>query len=302
MTSSSCETVVNVAEDIAVSVVVPTFNQASRLELTLSSLLYQNPPQGGWEVVVVDDGSADNTPLILESFIGRLPLRLHRQPNCGRSAARNAGAAIALGRVLVFCDSDRVCAPSFVSAHAEAAADGHDMLVSLGEVREVYVSDVDGRRAELIGDIEAGCPWLAGRSRRPRFVAELHRHLIGPDGLAESSLAWLCFLSGNVSLSRGAFERAGGFDEDFVQWGFEHFELGYRLAGLGATFQHRPHAINYHLAHRREQGFYESGIVASTALLRRKHRELPVDALAELARGEMTLTDFRAATCPMECP
>jgi GT2 family glycosyltransferase len=110
----------------------------------------------------------------------------------------------------------------------------------------------------------------------------------------------LCFLSGNVSLPRELFEQAGGFDEDFVRWGFEHFEFGYRLARLGAMFRYQPSATNYHLAHRRDSGFYESGIAASTALLRRKHPELPVDALVGVVRGETSLIDFCAAANSME--
>lgn len=288
------------ASDLEASVVLPTFNQASRLALTLSSLRYQRLPQGGWEAIVIDDGSTDDTAAVLNTFAERLPLRVLRQGNAGRSAARNAGAAIAVGRTLVFCDSDRVCDPSFVSAHADAGANGDAALVNLGEVREAYVADLDRRRAELLSDIGAGCAWLARRSRRPHFVAEVYRHLLAPDGIADSAFAWLCFLSGNVSLPRALFDQAGGFDEDFVEWGFEHFELGYRLAGLGTTFRHCPDAVNYHLAHRREPGYYESGIAASAALLRRKHPRLPVDALVGLARGETSLAAFRAAAEPLE--
>lgn len=284
------------ASGLAVSVVMPTFNQASRLALTLSSLQHQRPPRAGWEVIVVDDGSTDDTTAVLDSFAAeRLPLRVLRQRNAGRSAARNAGGAIAAGRTLVFCDSDRVCDPSFVAAHADAATNGDAALVNLGEVREAYVADLDGRRAELLSDIGTGCAWLARRSRRPHFVAEVYRHLLASDDIADSAFAWLCFLSGNVSLSHALFDEVGGFDEDFVEWGFEHFELGYRLAGLGAVFRHRPGAVNYHLAHRREPGFYESGIAASATLLRRKHPRLPVEALLGLARGVSSLAAFRAA-------
>lgn len=288
------------ASDIAISVVMPTFNQATRLGLTLSSLLCQRPPQGGWEVIVADDGSTDDTASVLDAFVGQLPLRALRQRNAGRAAARNAAATIAVGRTLVFCDSDRVCGPSFVALHGDAAAHSAAVRVNLGEVREAYVADVDGGRAELLEDIGAGCARLARRSRRPHFVAEIYRHLFTQDGTAHSAFAWLCFLSGNVSLARSLFEQAGGFDEDFVEWGFEHFELGYRLAGLGAEFWHCPDAVNYHLAHRREPGFYERGIAASAALLRCKHPQLPVDALVNLVRGEISLDAFLAPADPLE--
>jgi glycosyltransferase involved in cell wall biosynthesis len=295
-----------------ISLVMPTYNQASRLEFTLASLRWQAAPDESWELIVVDDGSTDDTSAVLDGFTGLLPLTVIRQRHAGRAAARNTGAAAASGAILVFCDGDRVCARWFLAAHMGALhksalhtdpanPDGAGPIV-LGEVREVYIGDLVGRREGLFADIAAGCDWLARRSRRPQFVAELHRQVFAPDGTAEQTLAWLCFLSGNVSLPRTLFEQAGGFDEDFVEWGFEHFELGYRLIGLGAVVRYQPDAVSYHLAHRREPAFYESGIAASATLMRRKRSGIPVDALVDLAKGEISLAEFRAALALQEVP
>lgn len=249
--------------------------------------------------MVVDDGSTDDTAAVIERFEPLLPLRAVRQRNAGRAAARNAGAEVARGGFLIFCDGDRVCDPGFVADHTAALTaggrGGDPLTVNLGEIREVYISDLEVRHQELADDIRSGCEWFRCRSRRPQFVAELHRCLIGTDGAINSPFAWLCFLSGNVSLHRDLFGKTGGFDEDFVEWGFEHFELGYRLVGAGAAVQYRPAAANYHIAHRRPPGFYEAGIAASAELLRRKHPSLPIDVLVKVATQRASLSDLIGA-------
>ncbi len=86
-----------------VSVVVATYNGAHTLRDCLNSLERIRYPS--YEVIVVDDGSTDETPEILETFSG---LRMVRQPNRGLSAARNAGIEAATGEIVAFTDSDCV--------------------------------------------------------------------------------------------------------------------------------------------------------------------------------------------------
>jgi glycosyltransferase involved in cell wall biosynthesis len=292
--SSSSEPVGTDSHRPALSVVLPTFNQSVRLELTLASLVHQSPAVDDCEVIVVDDGSTDETPAVISRYRALLPLKAANQPNSGRSAARNAGARLATGRTIVFCDGDRVCCPSFLEAHRQAATGFGDDYVAVGEIREAYVTDLRERSTEIAADITSGCARLSRRSRRPYFFAELHKHVVGDGSTIRSPVRWLCFLSGNVSMPRSRFVEAGGFDEDFVQWGFEHFELGYRLAVDGVEFRYIPEAVNYHLAHRRAPDEYSSGIEASAKLLRRKHRRFPTDALVALTQGDLALEAFCA--------
>ncbi|CAB4882203.1 unannotated protein [freshwater metagenome] len=104
----------------AVSVVVAAHGRPEGLDRLLAALARCAAPPGGFEVVVVDDGSAP--PLSPEPPAG-LDLRLMRQANRGPSAARNAGAAAARGALLAFTDDD--CAPEpgwLVQLTAAAAA------------------------------------------------------------------------------------------------------------------------------------------------------------------------------------
>lgn len=100
--------------DVIVSVVVPTFNGARYLAETLRAVLAQT--QIGVELVVVDDGSSDNT---LEVVRATAPTaRVLSQGNAGVSAARNRGLAEARGRYVIFLDQDDIWHPEMLSLQA----------------------------------------------------------------------------------------------------------------------------------------------------------------------------------------
>jgi glycosyltransferase involved in cell wall biosynthesis len=85
-----------------VSVVIPTYNRAARVQRAIDSVLAQTV--GDVEVIVVDDGSTDETPRVLAGYGPRI--RALRQANLGVSAARNAGIAHARGHWIALLDSD----------------------------------------------------------------------------------------------------------------------------------------------------------------------------------------------------
>lgn len=87
-----------------VSVVVPAFNLARYLPSALESALSQSDPGGPVEVIVVDDGSADETPTVLEGFADRV--RSVRQENAGLVAAVNTGIGLARGEFIALLDAD----------------------------------------------------------------------------------------------------------------------------------------------------------------------------------------------------
>jgi glycosyltransferase involved in cell wall biosynthesis len=86
-----------------ISVVIPLYNKATSISSTLECVLNQNFTD--WEVVVVDDGSTDDSANIVSSM-GDSRIRLIRQPNAGVSAARNRGAIEAEGEFIAFLDAD----------------------------------------------------------------------------------------------------------------------------------------------------------------------------------------------------
>lgn len=88
-----------------VSVVVPTYNYARLLPRALDSVLCQLDDRS--ELIVVDDGSTDDTPQVIDDYVRRWPrLRATRQVNAGAAAARNHGIRLARGEYLLLLDAD----------------------------------------------------------------------------------------------------------------------------------------------------------------------------------------------------
>ncbi|MGD8569677.1 MAG: glycosyltransferase family A protein [Gammaproteobacteria bacterium] len=100
-----------------ISVVIPTFNRAGLLETALKSVFAQSLPPH--EVIVVDDGSSDDTHDQVMATFGA-GVRYHRQPNRGVSAARNAGIQQATGSWIAFLDSDDAWLPNKLQQQVEA--------------------------------------------------------------------------------------------------------------------------------------------------------------------------------------
>ena len=182
---------------IDASVIVPTYNQAGSLRHCLASLLAQTVPADRYEILVIDDGSTDRTSEVVAGFARAV--RIVRLPaNRGRSAARNTGIRDARGDRLVFIDSDVVVRRDFLEWHLRTHRDHGPGIVSRGPVVPVDSLEHVGER------------------RVPRWA---------------SSPAYLD--TANAALERSAVINAGMFDEAFPGYGWEDFELGFRLRRNG---------------------------------------------------------------------
>ena len=108
-----------------ISVVIPTRNRAHLLADALGSLLRQDYSTERYEIVVVDDGSTDETPLIVEELAAdsRQPrVRLFRQPPKNQNAARNRGLSEAKGDLIAFFDDDEFAPKEWLSSLVQGAA------------------------------------------------------------------------------------------------------------------------------------------------------------------------------------
>ena len=193
---------------VEASVVIATRNRAGRLRECLARLSDQTA-RGRFDVVVVDNGSTDETPAVAAAAaLDNAVRRIHvAEPNRGK--ARNAGIASSAGAVVIFCDDDTLASAGFVDAHLRARA-GHSRAVVTGPI--VNVAD-------------------AG-------------HLINP-GPQHYSRAFLCTC--NASALRADLDAVGGFDERYDLYGWEDTDLGVRLRGSGVTRVWSWDAYLYHV-------------------------------------------------------
>jgi len=101
------------------SVVLCTYNRAELLRRTLDSLCRQSLDKSLFEIVVIDDGSTDDTRQVVQAYESLLPLRYSRQRNAGLGSARNHGVFLAQGKILVFHDDDDLAGPRLLEEHLE---------------------------------------------------------------------------------------------------------------------------------------------------------------------------------------
>lgn len=116
------------------SAIIPVYNGSRYLATTLDSVLAQTHPLH--EIIVIDDGSTDDSPAILRSYGDRL--RVTRQENQGVAAARNAGLRQASGDVITFIDQDDLWPPRRTEALIGALRSNPGALVAIGQVEVLY--------------------------------------------------------------------------------------------------------------------------------------------------------------------
>ncbi len=258
---------------IEASVIMPAFNQAERLALTLAGFGAQTAPAARFELVIVDDGSTDDVRSVVEAARLECRTRLIRQENAGRSRARNRGLREAVGRVVIFNDSDAVPCREFVELHCRA----HDTRdrIAVGSRHESITfwtpAMLDGggldRLPVATRESETYRERLAAARRGERVLfataedVRTHPEVLealrirGPHLATAtfwgSPLAWIFFVTRNVSVPRALLDRVGHFDESFVGWGYEDTDLGYRLGQAGGRFINLDAAANYHQHHER---------------------------------------------------
>jgi glycosyltransferase involved in cell wall biosynthesis len=182
-----------------VSAIVPTFNRAGLVRQTVAAILSQTSRPD--EVIVIDDGSTDETPSVLASFGSAITAR--RTPNGGTVRARLAGLALARHERIAFCDHDDLWRPDHVARHLalHEAVPGMDM--SFSDFRLLREAGPDARTK--FDHAPAGF-WERHAARR---LPE--GWVIGP-GYLEESFRFTPIFPSALMLTKTLLARAGGLD------------------------------------------------------------------------------------------
>jgi GT2 family glycosyltransferase len=200
---------------LAASVIVPTFNRPAALARTLRGVRAMDVPADEVEVVVVDSGTEDSDNARLATEYGAV---YARRANDGVSAARNHGASLASGELLLFVDDDIVVAPSNLREH-QAIHMTHDCCLVSGhwefdpELRRKLEQSPLGRYRLAYEDLYNRPAGVHSRES----AGQVH-----PRTLAAS----------NLSIKTDAFWSLDGFDERFPV-GAEDQDLSWRAAKAG---------------------------------------------------------------------
>ncbi|HEY9005076.1 glycosyltransferase family 2 protein [Ohtaekwangia sp.] len=194
-----------------VSVIIATYNGAGKLPYLLESLASQTLRE--FELIVVIDGSTDNSKEVIESYRSRLMhLKVIVQKNAGRSKVRNRGVHEATGSILIFYDDDMVLPPDSVARHVSFHQNNRMPLLLCGNQKEfISAASTDIQRYKAF----ISNKWLARYN----------------DAFASITFENLFFSAANSSAKREAFERLHGFDERLTD--AEDYDLAYRALEQG---------------------------------------------------------------------
>lgn len=124
--------------DFDVSVLIATRNRSHLLRQTLEHLVTQNTGNLLWEVIVIDNGSDDDTPDVLEMMKDRLPLVTLSETTPGKNRALNRGLDVARGRLYVFTDNDTLPAPQWLAEMHAAACRWPDATIFAGRIEPSF--------------------------------------------------------------------------------------------------------------------------------------------------------------------
>lgn len=224
---------------IDISVIVPTCNRSGSLRIALDSILAQQLDAGGFEVIVVDNGSTDDTRAVTERLQPVFPaLRYLHEPEPGLHVGRHAGLRASRSELLVYVDDDIRALPGWLQAVKQVMADP-EVAIAGGRVLPEWLTEppawvrrmweeprADGRMLEQLSIIDLGA---APREVPPAFI-----------------------FGCNFAVRRSVLRAAGGFHPD----GFPQQLIRFRgdgeswvsayVAGQGLKAFYHPGASVYH--------------------------------------------------------
>lgn len=210
------------------SIVIPTYNRAAILRKVLAAYAEQTVRDEILEILVVDDGSTDETSQIVPQLakVSAIPIRYLPQGNSGQATARNHGIREAKGEIVLFGDDDVIPTPCMVAEHLSWHLRYPDSSVAV--VGPLYWSP------ELHPTPLMKWWGLNGIRFDPAHMK--------PGG----AVSWAAGPFWNTSVKLGFLKENGVFDERFRAYGFEDSELTYRLEKKGYQALYNPDAVGHH--------------------------------------------------------
>ncbi len=189
-----------------------TYNRAPLLSRVLDACFEQTVPSDAYEVVLVDDGSRDETPRVIEEARRRATcaFTVVSQRNAGLARARNAGLARAAGERIIFIDDDVLPIPAFVAEHLRSHRRSPEAIV-----RGAVINTESFDRLPT--------PTWSVRNYSGNY-----------------------FWTSNVSAPLATLRRIGAFSEAFREYGWEDIELGLRLRAAGVRGLFNRYAVAFH--------------------------------------------------------
>lgn len=206
-----------------ISVIIPVYNAARTLEQCLQCLLNQTLPQNDYEVIVVDNGSTDNTRKIIIAFRDKFAsFTLVNEANPGPSSARNAGALMAKGNLFSFIDADCYASENWLVSMQNA------FLAKSGKVGAI------GGEIKVFNRDDTIYQYYERRK-----ILDQQKFIFKP-----SKFSFPFCATANLSVRREVFYLLNGFDTQLISG--EDADFCWRMQWLGWQLDFESHAWVYH--------------------------------------------------------
>lgn len=211
------------------SVIIPTYNRKDVLVKCLQALFRQTCPTEKFEIIIVNDGSKDDTKNVVGKLMADAPVKIHycEQSNRGPAAARNMGIKKASGEIVLLIGDDMIANENLLQEHISwhiRFPEEHAAILG-------YVTwSPEIKVTPFMRWLENGGPQFAYNQIKSETVDNY-------------GFFWTC----NISLKRKFMLNKGLFDEEFPYAAYEDTDLGYRLTLEGLKIKYNRSAAAYHL-------------------------------------------------------
>lgn len=241
------------------TIVIPTYNRSKHLKKCLERLQQQTLAQEAYEVIVVNDGSTDDTESMLNEMTLFWPsLRAIHQENAGQGNARNKAMPFVQGQIVMFIGDDIYATEDFLEQHVNFHKENPEKEFACLGLTEWEPSKKTNHYMNWLTD---GGPQFAYHKLKPQQEASF----------------WF-FYTSNISLKTDLIQKQA-FDPDFKGYGWEDIELGYRLEkeeGLKLIYNEKALAYHDHFMEEQDLKKRMRKVGSSSQIFQKKHPELKV--------------------------
>ncbi|MDG4656626.1 glycosyltransferase family 2 protein [Ectobacillus antri] len=301
---------------IEVSIVMNSYNKYPQCLYSLYALEYQTFPHKKMEVILVDDTSSDETPLLANYNPPFIFKYIRPAVNQGRSRAKNIGIAEATGHIIIMLDAEVIVEPDFVRQQylyhqseelvAVTTCFNHRSTYTVYDpqfnsnqlkhfqnllnkkirklpqkskllLQKSKLRRVNGK-LEIFSKEDIG----KGRYKDLSFPTPYYPHLIQKfqENFHEFLLPWMFVITHKLSFKRSLLDDIGNFYEGFDGYGSEDWEFGYRLYKYGVKIIDDPHGCIYHQEHPRNSANDEREGLSNYIIFFKRHRGFDIGALS----------------------
>lgn len=194
------------------SIIIPVYNASASIGKCLTAIY--NSTYRDFETIVVDDCSKDESLAIIQRFPARIAVL---KKNCGAAKARNLGAKLTQGKIILFIDAD-------IIVHND----------TLEKIMHIFQSEPKVKALGVALTKESGSGGFG-----PSFVALFDYFYLQLWGEEETRRPTSCFFSQCGAVYKDVFNEIGGFDESYKGAGIEEYEFGRRLSLIYTIWLYR---------------------------------------------------------------